>query len=366
MPFNIPSLDDLTTQIQADQQARIPGADTSLRFSVIGIFGKIWAASLALVWGFLGRYWANQFFIDSAETIYLERRAAPLGITRESAAPASGNVIFTGTNGIPIPAGTVVQTQDGTIQYVTVASATIASGTATVGVIATSGGSATNQSAGAALPLYAGIAGVVPSAQVGTGGLTGGIDAESDASLRARALARQSQPPQGGAWFDYVAWAKTVPGVTRVWVYPTNRGPGTVDVTFVMDGRSNIVPLSADVTAVQTAINANRPVTANVLVWAPSTAALAITITGMSPGDSNTQANVTAQINALARSVAPGGAQYGDGVSTSAPGGYLYLSQIEAAIEAAGGIAHFDLTAPAADVVYATGTIPATPTITFS
>jgi uncharacterized phage protein gp47/JayE len=368
MPFPVPSRDDLTAQITADQQVRIAGADTSLRYSVLGILAKVWAGPLALIWGFLGRYWSKQFFVDSAESPYLERRLAPYGIVPENAAPATGNVIFTGTSGvsIPIPIGTIVQTQDGSIQYATLAAATMTTGTVTVAVAATVGSSASNQPAGTILALYAAIAGVNPAAIVDPSGLSGGADAETDTSLRTRGIARLAQPPQGGAWFDYVAWAKTVPGVTRVWVYPLNRGAGTVDVTFVMDGRTNIVPLSGDVANVQAALNNLRPVTANVLVWAPTTAALTITIANLNPNNAQTQANITAQLNQLADSVAPGGAQYGDGVSTAAPGGVLDLSQIYAAIEAAGGIVDFDLTAPTVDTTYGTGVIPAAPTITIT
>jgi uncharacterized phage protein gp47/JayE len=291
------------------------------------------------------------------------------------AAPASGPFTISGTDGLPVPSGTLLVTPPTfapAFQFTVQATETISGSSAALSIVATGGGvdgfgggAAGNLAAGTALQLYAGIAGVAPAGVVGTGGLSGGADAESDASLRARGLARQAQPPQGGAWYDYVAWAKSVPGVTRVWVYPLLRGLGTVDVTFVMDGRTNNVPLSGDVANVQAAIDAARPVTADVLVWAPSTAALAVTIASLTPGDTGTQANVTAQVEALARTVAPGGAIYGDGVSAMAPGGYLYLSQIDAAIQAAGGIVHFDLTAPSMDIVYGTGTIPAVPTLAF-
>lgn len=365
MPFPVPSAEDLQAQILADQQARIPGADTSLRVSTLKILAFIWARSLALIWGFLGRYWAKQFFIDSAETTYLERRCAAYGITRKSAAPASGPVIFYGSDIIPIPAGTIVQVPGGGAQYATVANLTMSAGTGTVGVVAAEGGVAGNQPPGSSLQLYIAIAGASPLATVASAGLTGGAEPESDASLRIRGLARQAQPPHGGAWFDYVAWAKAVPGVSRVWVYPLERGAGTVDVRFVVDGRPSIIPLAGDIAAVQAAIDAFRPVTADCFALAPATAPLAITITGLTPGDTLTRANVTAQLNALVRQIAPGGAVLGDGVSAAAPGGILHLSEIDAAIQAAGGIRFFDLTAPAADVTYAAGVMPATPTVIF-
>jgi uncharacterized phage protein gp47/JayE len=49
-------------------------------------------------------------------------------------------------------------------------------------------------------------------------------------------------PPQGGASADYLAWLLAQPGVTRAWVFSLNRGAGTVDDAFVMDGRANIIP----------------------------------------------------------------------------------------------------------------------------
>ena len=46
--------------------------------------------------------------------------------------------------------------------------------------------------------------------------------------------------------------------------------------------------------------------------------------------------------------------------------GTLYLSQIDAAVESAATIAHYDLLAPTADVAFAAGHLPAVPTITFN
>src|SRR5258708_4944079 len=182
MPFPVPSRDDLTAQILADQQARIPGADAGLRVSMLGILAKIWSGPLALMWGFLGRYWAKQFFTDSAETIYLERRAAPYRIVREAAVAAAGpDGYFAGTNGIVVPAGTIVQTSDGTVQYTSQAAVTITAGIGTVGIAATAGGDAGNQSAGTALPLYTGIAGIPPAFPVGASGPTGRPPARADA-----------------------------------------------------------------------------------------------------------------------------------------------------------------------------------------
>ena len=365
MPFPIPSRTDLQAQILTDMNARIPGADSSLRRSTTRILAYVWAGSLWLVYRFIG-WLAKQLFIDSAETAYLERRLAPYGITREGATFAAGNAIFTGTAGIPIPLGTQLQTSDNSVQYATQAAVTIGGGgTVTVAIEALVAGADGNAVASAPLQLSTAIGGVQPTANVDGSGLSGGTDSETDAALRIRGLARIQLPPQGGAGPDYVAWAKSVTGVTRVWVYPLNRGLGTVDILFVMDARSNNIPLSADITAVQAAITAARPVCADAQAFAPTADTLTITIINLAPNTTAMQSAITAQLNALARTVAAGSATIGDGVSATNPGGTLFLEQIYAAISAAGPTA-FDLTAPAADVTFALGHVPGTWTVTIT
>lgn len=358
MPFNIPARADLQQQILTDINARVAGADTSLRRSTLRILAYMWAGALWLVYRFIA-WCAKQLFIDSAEAPYLDRRLAPYNIIREGATLAAGNVIFTGTPGIPIPSGTVVQTSDGSVQYATQSAVTIATGatTVTVAIEALTAGSAGNAVAGAPLALAVAIAGIQPTANVDPSGLTGGTDTETDAALRIRGQQRIQQPPQGGAGTDYMAWAKQVAGVTRVWVYPLNRGVGTVDILFVMDGRTNNIPLTADITAVNAAIAASRPVTADAQAFAPTADTLTITIANLLPNTAAMTAAITASLTALAATVPAGAATIGDGVSASAPGGTLPLDAIYAAISAAGPTS-FDLVAPAADVTFAQGHLP--------
>ncbi|TJW61918.1 MAG: hypothetical protein E5X43_37835, partial [Mesorhizobium sp.] len=45
---------------------------------------------------------------------------------------------------------------------------------------------------------------------VASGGIGGGADTETDASLRARILDRKRRPPQGGAYSDYEQFARAV------------------------------------------------------------------------------------------------------------------------------------------------------------
>ena len=114
---------------------------------------------------------------------------------------------------------------------------------------------------------------------------------------------------------DYVQWATGVAGVTRAWCFPLNRGPGTVDVAFVMDARADFIPLPADVAAVQAAIDAVKPVTADCIVFALATDAIAVTIHNLVPNTPVTQAAVLASLGALFATTTPGGATIGAGVS---------------------------------------------------
>jgi uncharacterized phage protein gp47/JayE len=374
MPLSLPALSDLRAQFRGNFAARVPGFDQTLRRSVTGVFSDMLAGAVYLCCRALG-WVSRQLFFDSAEAPYLDRKAADYGIVRAAAVLAGGNCIFTGTATTPIPAGTTVQTTDQTLQFTTQAAGTIATGgTVSVPIVCTTAGAAGNLAAGAVLNLVSAISGVQPQAAVDGNGLSGGTDAQSDASLRSQSLARIQEPPQGGAATDFWQWAKNSGIPTRAWVFPLNRGAGSCDVTFTIDTRVNPVPLAADLAAVQSYIAALSPVIGSYQVFAPTADALAITIRGLNPGDTATKAAVQAALMALVATVPPGGASCGDGITqpvqtgalfpTQVPG-MLYLSMIQAAIDSAADIQSYDLVAPSADVAFAAGHLPAPPVVTF-
>lgn len=379
MPLTIPSFSALRSQVRANFKARIAGADTALARAVLPIVADVVAA--VAFGGYRALLWVSkQFFVASAEAPYLDRRLGEVNLPRIQATTASGSVVFSGAQNAPIAAGTVVQTSDQSQSYTTTTAATIGSGgTISVPVTANSAGSAANQSAGATLTIVTAISNVQPTVTVDTGSITGGADAEKDAAYRVRGLARLAEPPQGGAGSDFLAWAKAAGVFTRAWVFPLNRGLGSCDVAGVIDTQTDKLPSSAQNTQVQDYIAGVQPVIGSCQVFTLTEDPLAITI-GSLVGtggitQSDLQAAIIAQLDALVASVPPGGATYGDGVSIALPPGALfptqtpgklYLSQIEAAIEAAGSVLSYDLIAPAADVAFATGHLPATPTVTFA
>ena len=372
--FTTPPLADLQSQMRARLAARL-GTDPTRANSNANVIADMAAGGLWSQYAYLSNM-ADQLFVETCDGIYLDRYAARYGIQRAAAAAAAGNAVFSGVNGIAIPSGTILLAGDGIARFATTSGGTIASGTLTLPILASAGGAAGNLAANAPLQLVVAIAGVGPSALLDGAGTAGGTDQEDDASLRARVLYRQANPPRGGAASDYYAWAREYPGVTRAWVFPLKRGAGSCDVTFVMDGRVSIIPLSGDVTAVRAAIAPKIPVTANritsppaldAFVFAPTADTKNIVITDLTPDTPATQAAVTAALQDLFRRVAtPGGASLGDGVDDNNPAGSIFLSQIEQAVQSAEGVAHFTLTTPSSDITSSTGHIPVLGTITFA
>lgn len=360
MPFQRPTLSDLQTQIASDIESRLPGADSQLRRSFLGVLSRAIAGALHGLYGFLA-WIALQLFPDTAEEVFLDRWAGIWGVTRKPAWPAAGTVTFTGTNGSVIPTGTDLQRGDGAL-FQTQGEGTIVGGTVDVSVLAVEPGSVGNADVGTTINLVAPIAGVQSAGTVADdgagGGLTLGSDEETDASLRARLLLRIQNPPHGGARHDYVGWAldTDVHGldVTRAWDYPLELGLGTVTVRFMMDDAyADGIPLAADVTALQAYIDLVRPVTAAVTVAAPVAVAIVFEISGLDPATQTVKDAIEAELKDLIRREAE-------------PGGTLLVSHIREAISIAAGETDHALVAPAADVVSATGDISTFGSITWS
>jgi uncharacterized phage protein gp47/JayE len=344
MPYARPTLPTLIDRAAADIESRLPGADARLRRSNLNVLARVHAGATHGLYGYID-WLARQIIIDSAEADILERHASVWGVTRRPAAAASGVAQATGTDGTWIPAGTALSRRDG-VQYVTVGDVMILSGTAQLSVVAVDPGQADNASPETVLNLASPLEGVRSSVAVSAEGLTGGADAESDESLRARLLARIRMPPMGGAAHDYVAWALEVPGVTRAWCYPGEMGDGTVTVRFVRDDDAYPIPDPDEVVAVQTYIDVRRPVTAHLYVVAPIPAPIDFEIS-VSPDTPSIRTAVEAELrDLLTREAVPEG---------GAGEGRIRVSHLREAISLAAGEYDHVLHSPASDVVLTLG-----------
>jgi uncharacterized phage protein gp47/JayE len=365
MPFNRDSRATLISRAQSDLDGGLEGTDARLRRSNTRAIAVMHGLAMDAQYGYLD-WIARQPFPETADAENLLRIASLwLPVPRYDADFASGPVIFTGTNGRVIAAGTVVQRSDGA-QYATAAEVTITSGTATATVTALTAGIAGNTIAGSRLTLVSPISDVASVATVGSAGLTGGTDIESLDSVVIRLRQRLQKPPQGGADYDYVDWAFDVPGVTRAWVYPKELGPGTVTVRFAMDGTyAGGIPLTGDCNTVAAYIASRRPVTADVYVPAPVADPINFTIGGLAPSNSAVRAAIAANLADLIRREGSPGGMYSESGQLRG-GGLILRSHLEEAISVAADEYDHRLISPATNVQSATGRLPTMGTITWT
>ena len=126
MTFARPTLDELRKQTQTDLQSALPGADALLRYSNLAILANILAGLATGHYGYLD-YIARQATPFTAIGEMLEGWAGLKGVTRKPATAAAGTVVFTGTVGATIPAGTSVLRSDG-FAFTTTAEASVGAG----------------------------------------------------------------------------------------------------------------------------------------------------------------------------------------------------------------------------------------------
>ena len=322
---------------------------------MVDVLGAVWAGGIHELYGYL-QWLSKQLFASTAERTWLLKIAAMYGITPVPATFATGNVTAVGTPGTPIPINTIMRFSETVSYRVTVGQVIDGAGNATLPVVAVLAGVSGNLPTGTALPFEAAIPGVTNPATVAAPGIAGGEDEEGTEEVRDRLLLRLREPPQGGADQDYEAWALAVAGVTRAWVYPNELGLGTVVVRFVRDNDVSIFPDAGEVAAVQAAENAERPITAQVTVLAPTNLAVNFTIHPV-PDTADTRAAISAELTDLMRrDAAPG-----DGLGK----GTIKLSKMRTAIGIAEGITDYTMTVPAADVVPAVGQLPTLGVITW-
>ncbi len=348
MPFNRPTLSDLIARNRGDIETRLPGADSALRHSVLDVLARMHGGAVSGVYGYLD-FLARQIFPDTAEGDFLARHASTWGIRRKAAVAATATATATGVNGTTIPAGTQAQRIDGQTFAVT-EPATIAGGSAVLALEAVEAGPGGDLTVGTVLTLSSAVLGVNAQITVTAAGTRGALE-EDDASLLARLLDRIRTPPQGGSANDYRAWALAQPGVTRAWVFPGWMGAGTVGVTFVMDQREDIIPLLADIEAVQAALDILRPVTAQVVVFAPTPSPIDVVLR-VAPNTPAVQDAVRAELaDFLARDAQPGGT--------------IFRSRLSETVSLAGGEFSHTLELPDADVTPPPGHIAALGEVTF-
>lgn len=372
MPFSRPTLTDLRQQVASDIASSLQGSDPLLRFANLKITGTAQAGLAHLNYGYLD-WIAKQAVPYTSTGEFLEAWGALKNVYRKAATPATGTVTFAGASGT-IPAGTTVVRGDG-VTYTTNADGTVSGSSVTVAVTATTAGSAGNCDPGTAMTLGTAITGI-QSGGVAAAAFTGGADVEIDDDFAPRVLAAYQAAPQGGAAADYINWALAVPGVTRAWVAPNGFGAGTVVVYVMFDiaeaahggfpqGSNGVsandqgpggvprgVVATGDQLNVANAILPLQPVTALVYVCAPIANTINFTISGLTGASTATKAAIASAISGVF-------------ALSGAPGGTVYLSDIESAIAAVPNTSGFVITSPVGNITNTTGQLPVLGTVNY-
>ncbi|EFL88271.1 baseplate J/gp47 family protein [Ahrensia sp. R2A130] len=265
----VPTVKAISERFAAVLRQVLPGTDALIHPNTNTVLAKtlgLWGHEMHQRLAYLYR----QLFMSTATGAHLERHCGELDIVRKSASRATGIISGSATPLKVYPAG-VLFIIDG-LQFVSTQGTTAdVAGAASFTVRSIDIGSASNRAAGVAAQVASPLEypGISDDFVVDAGSLGGAADRETDDSLRARGLARKQKPPQGGAVYDYEAFAREVPGVGRAWARRFFNGPGTIGVLFTTDSENGIIPTAGDVAVVQASLDARRQIRREIIVAAP-------------------------------------------------------------------------------------------------
>ncbi len=301
--------ESLAQAMQAASPLQITAFDLELARSNIKALAFVQAIGLHGAYRYMRDFMSRQSVPIYAVEEYLDGWLNAYGLSRKAAALAAGVVTGTGTAGAVLPAGSMLQDSAGLL-FATSADATVASsGAWSAQVVATSAGTSSNLVAATDLTLVSSMYGIDLGAQVGTDGLSGGTETETDEEAVYRLSQRLANEPRGGSPEDYARWAMSVTGITRAWGLRCPAGPGTAGVIIMADGNTaDGLPTPAMRTAVRDYIRYPRrapPDELFVVVPTLKVQAFALTIY---PDNTATRAAVVASLEDLFfREAVPGG-----------------------------------------------------------
>ncbi|NVN45157.1 baseplate J/gp47 family protein [Asaia siamensis] len=236
------------------------------------------------------------------------------GVPREGAVAAIGNFVIASTanSDVTIPAGTLI-TVDGSAQWATDATVTIAPGAvASVAVQATVTGVTGNLAANISAQLVSPISGVA-TVTTDQNGISGGAPIQPVESWRAAIIDAIRNPPGGGNRADYIRWARAA-GAMSINVIPGWLGRGSVGVIVTMT--LGITPSDIQIAAVQSYIDAVRPVRGNVTVSGAIAVSQDLTLV-LNPDTPSARNAVTKALTAYYLGLPIGGTIYRAGIDAT-------------------------------------------------
>ena len=365
MAFTRPTLTEIIERIKSDYKSGL-NLQTILRRSFLDVFAKAFGGASHTLHGHILFAIVKKFFLDTGDEATVIRWGALYRLDRKDATFAELTIDVVGTTGAPLPINTIYVKADGTEYKVKAEVAVPALGTISATIVSQVEGDAGNLDDGDKISLQSAIAGIVSEATV-TATVIEGEELEDIELYRIRVLERLQFPPSGGTANDYIAFAKTVAGVTRAFVSPGNLGEGTVGLSFVEDDEADIIPDAAKVLEVQIAVDALKPITADLTVFAPIELEMNPSIQ-LKPNTSAVQTAVIAELEDLLTREA----QVRDAIDPEQVGlsvqfdGKIELSKIREAVSIAAGEDDNAVLSPTSDVQPSVGGLVTLGTPVFS
>lgn len=289
-----PSTSEIAAQIIAAIEARIGQTTPVLPVAFVRVLAFALAGPLALAYRFIT--WAyRQIFPATADAESLAYLGDKYEMPRGAAVAARLQLTVSGDDGTNVPAGTLWASAVSRLVYEQVTLAVISGGVASVEVECLTPGAAGNLADSSALSLPSplpGVTGAVVSSTVVTG-----EDEEALDTYRARLLQRMREQPQGGAAGDYIRWALEVAGIVKAFA-TRNSGGDVLVYPLVATTGSARVPAAGKLAEVEAYLQdpARRPLAANVYAITTTERTVDVTVTGLSPADDATKANILSAI----------------------------------------------------------------------
>ncbi|MDU7338448.1 MAG: baseplate J/gp47 family protein [Clostridium sp.] len=263
-------------------------SDLGIRIKVLA--GEVYSLLCGIEW------LKKQIFPQTAQGEYLEMHAAQRGLTRKSAVPSSGTLVFGRSSTLPydvlIPKGTVCSVSgENSLRFETTKEVTLTAGSRTVQVpaVAQQGGKPTNTAANTVTLLLTPPAGIEsvynPSA------FTGGTDEESDEELCKRLQKSYEVLPNGTNAEFYRSFVVQYDGIQSASVVPRAQGTGTVAIYAAGRGAAPSAELLFNI---QAELNRLREINVIVTVFAAQLVAFPISLY-IDPAPGCTLAAATAQ-----------------------------------------------------------------------
>jgi len=213
----------------------------------VAVGSELWLRANALA-GIIAHAFANnkialqQYSPLTAEEDKALELAAQYGVEERAGAKATGTVTARSSAIVIIPDGYLLTAPNGE-KYEATGPVTVTPPSTSVPVVAVNAGTAGNQSASTVLTWDSASIGFLQRTAT-SGVISGGTEDDTWEEVRARLLLKLKDPPVGTNWAQLREWAlEASSSVSRCFVYPAVRGPGTVDICII--GEDNAVLGSA-------------------------------------------------------------------------------------------------------------------------